>query len=120
MSEFFRDGGYGMFPTLVIGLLLLATAVLYAVRPTPKRARVGLVLGLVTLASGLLGASVGMAMSAHFIPKVAKADQLEILAQGFAESIHNVVLALIVVVLAGLVASVGAARSADEPSPRGA
>ena len=120
MSEFFKDGGYGMFPTLVIGLLLLATAVLYAVRPSAKRARVGLVLGLVTLASGLLGASVGMAMSAHFIPKVAKADQLEILAQGFAESSHNVVLALIVVVLAGLVASVGAARSADEPSARGA
>jgi hypothetical protein len=120
MSEFFKDGGWGMFPTLGIGLLLLAASVLYAVRPSAKRARVGLVLGLVTLASGMLGASVGLATSARFIPKVAKADQLEILAQGFAESIHNVVLALIVVVLAGLVASVGAARSADEPSPRGA
>jgi hypothetical protein len=120
MSEFFRDGGYGMFPTLVVGLLLLATAVLYALRPSARRARVTLVLGMVTLACGLLGASAGMATSAHFIPKVAKSDQLEILAVGFAESIHNVVLALVVVVLAGLVASFGAWRSGDEPSPRGA
>ncbi|MBK8212752.1 MAG: hypothetical protein IPK71_03305 [Myxococcales bacterium] len=120
MSEFFKNGGYGMFPTLVVGLFLLATAVLYAVRPSGRRARVALVLGTVTLASGLLGASAGMATTAHFIPQVPKGDQLEILAVGFGESIHNVVLALVVVVLAGLVASVGALRASDEPSPRGA
>lgn len=120
MSEFFKDGGYAMFPTLAVGLLLLAMAVLYAVRPSGRRARVALVLGTVTLASGLLGAAAGMATTAHFIPKVPKSDQLEILAVGFAESIHNVVLALVVVVLAGLVASVGALRASHEPSPRGA
>jgi heme exporter protein D len=47
MSEFFKNGGYGMFPTLVVGLFLLATAVLYAVRPSGRRARVALVLGTV-------------------------------------------------------------------------
>lgn len=118
-NDFFRAGGFGMYPTLALGLFLLAACVLYAIRPNPKRARVALALGGSTVASGLLGAFMGMATTAHYIPQVQKSDQLEILALGFGESIHNVVLALLVVVLGCLVATVGTLRSATataEPS----
>src|SRR5262245_22442203 len=110
-TNFFRAGGFGMYPTLFFGLFLIASCVLYAIRPNPRQARLAITLGILTFAAGLLGAFSGMATSAHFIPQVPKNDQLEILALGFGESLHDVVLALIIVVLGGLIASVGALRS---------
>jgi len=105
-----------MYPTLVFGLLLVAACASYAMRPDPRHARLAVTLGIVTLAAGLLGAFSGMATSAHFIPQVPKGEQVEVLALGFAESLHDVVLALMIVVLGGLVASVGALRGLKAPS----
>jgi hypothetical protein len=109
-KDFFKAGGFGMYPTLVFGLLLLAACVLYAMRPNARQARLAIALGIVTFAAGLLGAFSGMATSAHFIPLVPKGDQVEVLALGFAESLHDVVLALMIIVLGGLIATVGAFR----------
>jgi hypothetical protein len=123
MSSFFIAGGWAMYPTAIFGFLLIAACVLHMLRPEPKRARLALTLGIVTFASGLLGTFVGMCTSAHFIPQVPKAEQLEILALGCEESLHNVVLALVLVVLGGLLASVGALRQANgsaTPSARAA
>lgn len=113
MSDYFIAGGIGMYPTALFGLLLLAACVLHVLGPEPRRARLALTLGVVTFASGLLGTFVGMCTSARFIPQVPKADQLQILALGCEESLHNVVLALLLVVVAGLLASVGALRQTN-------
>jgi hypothetical protein len=113
MSDYFIAGGIGMYPTALFGLLLLAACVLHALRPEPTRARLGLTLGIVTFASGLLGTSLGLCMSARFISQVPKSEQLQILALGCEESLHNVVLALLLVVLGGLLASVGALRQTN-------
>lgn len=112
-KNFFAAGGFGMFPVSLFGFLLVASAILYAVRPERRTARVALVLGLLTFAAGLLGAFVGICNSAHFIPDVPHGNQLEILALGVEESLHDVVLALILVLVGGLVACVGAARKTD-------
>ncbi len=115
-TELWRAGGFGMYPTLGVGLFLVTVCVLYAQRPDPRRARLALTLGLTTFAVGLLGAASGIATSAHFLPAVPKSEQLEILALGIGESLHDVVLALIIVVLGGVIASVGALRSAPSSS----
>lgn len=110
-KDFFVAGGFGMYPVSIFGFLLVAACVLYAIRPDRRAARLALTLGLLTFASGLLGMFTGMCNSALYIPQVAKPEQLEILALGFQESMHNVVLSLILVNVAGLVAAVGAWRS---------
>jgi len=113
VSSFFVSGGYVMYPTAVFGFLLIAACVLHVLRPEPRRARLAMMLGIVTFATGLLGTFVGICTSAHYIPQVAKGEQLEIFVLGCEESLHNVVLALILVVLGGLLASVGALRHAN-------
>lgn len=110
-SSFFASGGYGMYPTSVFGFLLVAACVHYALRPQPRSARLALTLGIVTFASGLLGTFVGICNSAHYLGQVPEPKQLEILALGVQESLHVVVLSLILIVLGGLVASAGAYRS---------
>lgn len=110
-SNFYAAGGWGMYPTSVLGFFLLAASVLYVIRPQPRTARLALTLGIVTFAAGLLGAFVGICNSAHYLPQVDHANQLEILALGCEESLHDVVLALILVVLAGLIGGAGALRS---------
>lgn len=115
-SNFFAAGGWGMYPTMVFGFLLLATTVLHALRPEPRFQRLVTTLGVLTIASGLLGTTVGICNSAHYIGKVPPPDQLKILAMGCAESLHNLVLALIIIVLAGLVTAAGALRRGGSPS----
>jgi hypothetical protein len=50
MLQHFREGGWGMFPTLGFGLLMLAVAARYALRPERR---------FVPLLLGALAASVG-------------------------------------------------------------
>ncbi len=110
-SSFFAAGGWPMYPTSLLGFLLIAASVLYALRPDPKLARLSGTLGIVTFAAGLLGAFIGIGTSLHYIPQVDRARQLEILALGVEESLHDVVLALMCVVLAGIVVAVGHLRA---------
>lgn len=115
-SNFFAAGGSGMYVTSVFGLLLMAAAVRYAMQPDSRVARLALALGGVTLAAGLLTAVTGICSSMHFLPQVEQKNQLEVLALGCEESLHGVVLALILVVVAGLLAAVGMLRGNGERS----
>ncbi len=115
-SNFFAAGGWGMYPTMLFGFLLLATTVLHALRPEPRFGRLVNALGVITIASGLLGTTVGICRSAHYIGQVPPADQLKILAMGCEESLHNLVLALIIIVLAGLITAVSAVRRGGSPA----
>jgi hypothetical protein len=115
-SRFFQAGGPPMYPVAILGLLLVAASVLYLLRPEPRMARVALTLGLVTFAAGLLGAVIGICLSLHYVPAVAAEKQLAILALGVEESLHDVVLALMIVVVAGLIAAAGHLRRATVPA----
>lgn len=112
-SNFFAAGGWGMYPTSLFGFFLIAAAVLYALRPAPRSGRLTMTLAATTFASGLLGTFVGMGQSMHYIPRVEIGKQVEILALGCEESLHVVVLSLMLVVLAGLIASAGVLRTAE-------
>lgn len=115
-SNFFAAGGWGMYPTMVFGFLLLATTVLHALRPEPRFQRLSVLFGLATFASGLLGTLVGICNSAHYLGQVPPQDQLKTFALGCEESIHNLVLALIIVLLATLVAAGSAVRRGGSPA----
>jgi len=114
-SNFFTAGGWGMYPTMVFGFLLLATTVLHALRPEPRFQRLSIVLGIATFASGLLGTVVGICNSAHYLGEVPPQDQLKTFALGSEESLHNLVLALIIVLLATIITAVSSARRGGSP-----
>lgn len=111
-SEFYRDGGWGMYPVTVFGFLLVAACSLYALRLRPHHARLSRVLGGTTLMAGVLGTATGVCNTAFYLQKVEQAKQVEIFALGLQESLHNIILALLFVIIASLVASAGILRDA--------
>jgi hypothetical protein len=119
-QTFFRDGGFGMYPTAVFGALLVASSVLHLLRPEGSRVALLVSLGVGTLGAGLLGATTGIVKSFHYLPTARLEDRLTLAALGCAESLNNVILALILVVLSSLLcaaAALRAGRSGPMPDP---
>ncbi len=120
-SNFFAAGGWGMYPTILFGFALLAVVALLVLRRDRRYERLGLLLGGMTLASGVLGTAIGICTSAHYLPQLPPERQLEVFGLGTEESLHNLVLALIIVLIAGLIATIAALRpraSVEPMSPR--
>lgn len=115
MKEMFHEGGWGMFPTAIFGVLLVVAALAYAARPEKRFVPLQISLGIMTLAAGSLGFVTGLIKSLHALGEV-KAEERFIWLIGLGESLNNVALAFIFVVLAVLVASVGALRIALRPA----
>lgn len=113
MSEAFHQGGWGMFPTSLMGLVLLVVAGLYARRP--EKGKLGVVLGFaaMTFLAGCLGFVAGaiktLAATAQISDPTMSPGQLA--AQGISESLQNVALALILLVLAAIVTTIGTIRA---------
>jgi hypothetical protein len=114
-SMFFADGGWGMYPTSIFGVLLVASAFLFLFRPERRFARIVFCGGIATFGSGLLGTSVGFVTTFRYLRKVPPSDQLITAALGCAESLNNLVLALILTVIAALVSWAGLVRAARRP-----
>ncbi len=112
-STFFRDGGWGMYPTALFGFVFVASGFLYLFRPEARFAPIVLCSGVLTMAAGLLGTSVGIVKTFHYLPEVAPSEQLAIAGLGCAESLNNLVLALILTVATALLTWVGVVRSAS-------
>lgn len=112
MSNFFHEGGFGMYPTLVFGALSVLAAVVIAAKPQRRFIPMVAALGATTFGSGMLGTVMGIITTLRYISKVPETDRAMILMAGAAESLNNMVLALVLVVLTGLIASVAAARVA--------
>jgi len=113
MTDFFRAGGYGMFPTLVFGLLMVAVGILYATRPERRYVPLLIALGMMTLAGGSLGFVTGFIKSLSAAADYVPTDRAPLLAmKGTAESLCNLALALGLVTFATIAAAVGALRLA--------
>jgi hypothetical protein len=118
--EHFRDGGWGMFPTLLFGVFLLVVALRYA--RSPERRLVPLLLGLgtLTMSAGALGFVSGMITTCAYISQVQAPETTSIALQGLGESLNNVAFALLFVVVAAIAASVGSLKIARAAEGSGA
>jgi hypothetical protein len=110
MSEFFDAGGWGMYPPLVFGFFLIACSILFLIRPEPRYLASLVGLGATTGGAGLLGFCTGVMNSLRFLKEVPTEDRFLVAALGCEESLHCVVLALILIVVAGIFVSLGAVR----------
>lgn len=108
----FHEGGWGMWPTLIMGTLALALALRHALAPRPALLPLIIGIGLATLFSGFLGLTVGLITTFGFLHQVEPANQLAIAFAGTSESMHNLALALVLGVLLALLTAVGSYRGA--------
>lgn len=111
MGTFFEEGGFGMYPTLLFGFLLAGSAALTAFRSS-RYWSLSAVLAAVTLASGALGMAMGVINTFRFVIRMSEGDVLRAAATGLAESTNNIVLALVIVIVSGLVAAWPALKAA--------
>jgi hypothetical protein len=109
ISEAFTLGGWGMYPVLVLGALMLGSAIWYAMNPERKRLLVPFVLAFVTFCAGTLGFLTGVMVSISHAAETS--TMMKFVALGAAEALNCLTFALAWNVLAGLVVAVGAFRA---------
>jgi hypothetical protein len=107
MKDAFIAGGWGMYPTLIAGLALLAACVRYASRPESRHVPLMLCLGLFTLLAGALGFITGVMAMLGGVEGPQAEPPRGVLYLGLGESLNNVALALLLTTLSALLASVG-------------
>ena len=111
MGEFFTAGGVGMYPTFLFGFLLVACSILFLLRPEPRYLASLVGLSAATSSAGLLSFCTGMMNVLRYLKEVPADERLMVIAYGCEESLHGVVLALALLVVAGLFVSIGAVRA---------
>lgn len=110
MSEAFRLGGWGMYPTALAGVLMIITAWRFAISPT--RARLALVkwLGALTALAGTLGFVTGVMKTLLAAGTLPPGESIGTAMIGIGESANNLGLALTSMVLATIGVAIGHAR----------
>lgn len=110
MSEAFRLGGWGMYPTLIAGLVLVGYSLRYAVTPDATRALIVRRLSFLTFLAGSLGFTAGVIRVLSLASALPPNELIGAVVAGVGESLHNIGLALALLVLSAIAMSVGAAR----------
>jgi hypothetical protein len=111
----FIDGGFGMYPTLLFGVALLAVAGRYATRPEKRYVPLLIALNILTVAAGALGFVTGVITTTGAASEIAGTGQLSLIALvGVGESLNNVAFALLFVVAGAMAVTLGAWRIARE------
>ena len=109
-NNFFTVGGLGMYPISVDGFLLLASALLLALRPERRFVPLVVSLALLTLGAGVLGTLVGIVSTLHYVATT-PTGQVQTLIMGAAEASHCLVLALLVILAALALTAIAAWRA---------
>ncbi|CAN5897373.1 hypothetical protein BH11MYX2_BH11MYX2_06110 [soil metagenome] len=111
MGESFRLGGWGMYPTTILGLVLVITAIKFALDPSARSRGVIKAMSVVVAFSGLLGFVTG---SIKTLLAAGEAARFDLALVGIGESLNNIGLALVLLVLSWIGVAVGTARKASD------
>ena len=111
VAAFFIEGGWGMFPVLVMGLVLVWAAVRYAIDSEPVRLRFIAALGLALTVTTLHATWTCFAAVFHFLQTVPDTQLRTTLMTGLVESTRPATLGGALLSLALIVVAVGAYRS---------
>ena len=115
MFDAFRDGGWGMYPTTIAGLILIVAAIRCARCPDARHVQIVRALSFLVLLTSCLGFVVGVINSFAFATE--KPDQLGVyVVAGVGESLINVGLGLCVLVIATIIRAVGISRGGSSSS----
>jgi hypothetical protein len=120
LLEMFRDGGWGMIPTLVFGLVLLGVSAKFARAPERRTVPLLIALNWITLVSGGLGFVSGVIVSCRALAGEGLVDPGRIASEALAETLQNVAFALLFAMVAAVMATVGAWRLSRGRMPEGA
>jgi len=118
MLEFFKAGGFNMFPLTAFGIALVVTGIKFARNADPQRLSLIRALTTTIVFCTIIGVAAGLASTAHYVVEVQEAqkDPLPYLLQGFAETMTNVILGGAFVVATWLLVAVGVRRMPQDPS----
>jgi hypothetical protein len=114
MGEFFMEGGWGMYPVLVLGGILVVSAARYAMDGEPVRLRFVVALCLSLVASIATACTADVAKVFFYLEspdRVPDALFLRILAEGLKESSRPAMLGLPLLGLALIAVSIGLYRT---------
>ena len=101
IQDAFREGGWGMYPTLAIGSWALIET-LRQNRATAPSYRTAFALSLATMLAGLLGTFTGFITTLKYAADHPLEEQIRFVILGFSESLHNLTLAMIMSMLVTL------------------
>ena len=121
MGEAFRLGGWGMYPTLFVGIVLVLSAGRFAFAPGQRRLSPIVGLGVLVTLTSTLGFVTGIiktTLSAAQMPDLN--DRATALVEGFGESLNNIGFGLCLLVLATIGVCVGLARGKSAKGSGGA
>jgi hypothetical protein len=110
ITAMFRDGGWGMWPTLICGFVLLAVSARFAHTPERRMVPVLVALNWLMMTTGSLGFITGIITMCRPLSGAGVADASRIAFEGTAESLYNLAFALVFATVAALAATMGAWR----------
>jgi hypothetical protein len=110
MLDAFRLGGWGMYPTTIIGLVLIGTGLRQALRPEARRLAVIRGLSLLVMLSGSLGFVTGVIKTFTNLGGLDLREAPVVALIGVGESLTNIGLALVILIVAWIATTAGAAR----------
>jgi type III secretory pathway component EscS len=100
-----------MYPTTLAGVVLLIAAGLYAARPDLRRLHIVKCLSVLTLLVSTLGFVTGVIKAFTSIGDSTLPDIGKVVVMGVGEALTNIGLGLVMLVIAWIATSIGAARS---------
>ena len=121
MQEAFRHGGWGMYPTLLVGLVLVISSLAYAWRPDRHGALIARRLAILTSLVSVLGFTTGVIKC---FTSVAGSDWRvsQEVVNGVGEALNCIGLGMVLLTLSCLLSVIGAirarARGAELLSPQ--
>ncbi len=107
-----QDGGFGMLPTLLFGLALLAVSARFARAPSRKLVPLLVALNWLTITAGALGFITGVITVCGPLSAEGVTDTSRIAFEGVGESLYNLAFAMLLAMVAAIGTTYGSWKMA--------